>query len=298
MNSFESSGKDADESIQPKFTLRKMDWEKRLAKSQLKGRSKIIQRVAINSNVIVIGVSNGVVIRWKLNDTKDPEEIELNSKPEDSMDQLFTDPSGHHVIVGMRSGDIFYLGTKLSKPKKLTKVQGNIESAAFDKYNTSDLTTKSILIGTSLGAIYEIVLDNLGKEKFFQLIYQLPVPISINSIYYEPITTNTEGSTLAGNSEKLYVLFSTDSPTRLYHLVGGPTLHQIFIDLAGEPPFIELPGETPRAELVCYSKSPSPKADHFALLSGAGIYNGSLKDIRSGYELFIASIPSSNQFLC
>lgn len=276
------------------FGLRKVEWEKRLAK---KAKPRIIQKISINSNCLLIGLSNGVIIRWKLNDsTKDPEEIELNTKPEDVIEQIFVDCSGHHSLIGMKSGETFYLHSKMLKPKKLSKLQGLIESAAFDKYNSSDVTTKSILVGTSSGAIYEIILDNTGKEKYFQQIYQLSPPMAINAIYYEPINTSGEGLTMSGNAEKYYVLFSTDSPTRLYHIVGGPSLHQLFSELTNDPPFIELPGEVARAELICYSKTQSPKSDFFALLTGAGIYHGSLKEIRSGQVSLEFDCDFSNGF--
>jgi hypothetical protein len=322
---FDSSSNEALPSL---FILKKIDWEKRflryLTAGNSKGvaaKSKYIQNVAINANLLMIALSGGgnpTILRWKLTDTSsankeaNDEVIEIpvksgGSGEGDNIESLFLDPFGNHCLVGLKNGDVYYLNNKLinNKPKKLSKpFQGNITTIAFDRNNNSDATTKSMLIGTSTGAIYEVVVDNNGKERFFKLIYQHSPPLAISSIFYENIPSASSSSSSA--NERYYVLFSTDSPTRLYHLISGAansniggigggtgpssssssSLHALFSEYSQsstEIPFMELPGETAHADLLCFSKSSSSaKADQFALLSGAGIYHGSLKEIRNG----------------
>ena len=99
----------------------------------------------------------------------------------------------------------------------------------------------------------------------------------------------------------MFVMWSTASPTRLYHLTGGPTLLALFSAYlqSGTTSFTELPalstdgsnaGSFPvkRAQLLCYtskgfgaaygssSAQSTSAAQHFALMTEVGIYHGSL----------------------
>lgn len=268
-----------DSSSLPLFSLRKIEWEKKIPKN--KGRSRAIHRIAISSGTVLIGTSSGTLVRWKLNDPKEAEEIELSTKGDDIIDQIFLDPTANHALISCKNGDVYYLHSKTAKLKRLSKFLGSIECAAFDRFAVNETTTKSILVGTSLGCLYEIVLDSSGKEKVFQLIYQLSPPIPINSVYFETFSGNSSSEL----NERCYALFSTDNPLRLYHLVGsGSSLGQLFQEYSqgAEIPFVELPGDISKASLLCFSKVASAKAETFALLTGAGIYHGSLREIRSG----------------
>jgi hypothetical protein len=260
------------------FSLRRVDWDRKAFKNS-KVKARVVQNVVVNSTTMFVGTSGGILQRCKLNDpSKEPEEIEISSRSEDVFENIFVDNSGHHVIIALKSGDNYYLHSKSTKAKKISKVMGNIECVAFDRTNTNENSTKSFLVGTSTGNIYEISIDNSGKEKCFQMVFQLTPPLPITSIYFEALT-----------NDSYFALFATESPTRLYHLVGGPTLSQLFSDAShnGEPPFTELPGDIKNADLHCFSKVVSPKADSFALMTGAGIYYGSLKDIKLGLEIVV-----------
>ena len=265
----------------PIFSLSRVDWERRMVKGNLKGKTRSIQRVAISSNVAVVGTSLGTVLRWKLNDSREAEEIELNTKGEDVIDRIFLDPTGNHTIIGCKNGEAFYLHSKSNKAKRLSKFQGSLECAAFDRFTVNESSSKSILLGTSMGCLYEVVLESNGKERFFQLLYQLNPPIPINSVYYESNSSTSDGT---GAGDRCYALFSTDNPLRLYHLVGSSSINHVFAEYGQgtDIPFVELPGDISRASLLCYSKVASAKAETFALLTGAGIYHGSLREIRDG----------------
>lgn len=282
----------------PIFTLRKLDWESKSttgAKSQQsRNKTRSIQRVVCGNGVVAIATSSNTVLRWKMVDSlyREPEEIEFGVKAEDSIDNIIMDPSGHHIIVSMRNGDVFHLHSRSTKAKKLSKVNGTIECAAFDVTHSSELNTRSFLIGTSTGAIYELALDNTGKEKVFQLVHQLEPAVPITSLYFEQISGAVDSSGPSGASfaatsatdARFLVLFATTSPTRLYHFVGGPNFQQVFADYASRSAstFTELPGELRRAELHCYSKLLNGRAQNFALMTGAGIYSGSLMGMSNG----------------
>lgn len=272
------------------FGLDRIDWEGRLlasnSKSRQTSRARTISKVAVNNGVIVVATNLSTVVRWRLNSNpKDTDEIELPGKSDDAIEQLFLDPSGNHVIISMRNGDAYYLNNKAVKAKRLSKIQGVIESISFDGNQISEGSTKSFLVSTSLGFIYEICLDSTGKEKTFQILYQLDNPAPITSIYFEWLSGGDSSSSTASaaDSRSLLVLFATTTPTRLYHHIGGPTFAQVFGEGKDRVsiPHTELPGELKRAELQTFIGSMTGRGRYFALLTAPGLYNGPLTSFQT-----------------
>lgn len=182
----------------PMFSLKKLDWEKSGNKANKKYKSRVILKVASSNNVIVIATNACSVLRWNLADgSKEPDEVEISSKPEDSIEQIFIDPTGSHIIVSLRNLDNYYLNSRTlatQRPKKISKVQGLIECIAFDRQNATETSTKTFLIGTSNGTIHEMSLDHTGKEKMCNVVYQLERNIPITSIYFEVLSGSGSGS--------------------------------------------------------------------------------------------------------
>jgi len=50
-------------------------------------------------------------------------EIEVSKKPEDTVHNIFFDPSGTHLIITMTNGDNYYLSTRSKKVRPLTKLK-------------------------------------------------------------------------------------------------------------------------------------------------------------------------------
>lgn len=284
-------------SKQNQFSLRFLDWDKKIPKAK-GGKPRNVVRVATSNNIVVIATSNCTIIRWKLLDsTKEPEEIEISNKAEEVIENVFLDFDGHHSIISMKNGDAYYLHSKSTKAKKLNKVQGTIECVAFDRHHTTESSTKSFLAGTSTGFIYEIYIDSSGKEKVNQVVYQIEQPIAISSIYFETVSqgestadsvfqNNVAGNRSVAGDSRYFIMFATTTPTRMYHFVGGPTFQQLFTDYvqSGMNSFTELPGEIKKVELHCYSKKKNGRAQNFALMTGVGIYYGSMLGMSSGSE--------------
>lgn len=264
------------------FSLRKLDFS-----SQKLGR--MICHLATSNNVLVAATTACTVFRWNLDANSVEEEIEISRKAEDSIEHVFLDPSGHHTMICLRNGDNYYLHSRSTRPKKLSRLQGCVESVAFDRQPGSETATRSFLVGTRLGCVYEMALDSGGKEKTCQLVHQLDKPISITAIHFETIgptgaTVPSTGEATAGqgvapgSDPRFFILLATPEPTRLYHFLGGPTFLQLFKDYAlqGTASFTELPGEMKRVELTCYSKLAQSRASMFALMTKEGIYHGAL----------------------
>jgi hypothetical protein len=194
------------EQITPLFSLKKLDWEKSTNKTNKKYKSRVILRVATSNNVIVIATNVCSVLRWNLADgSKEPEEIEISSKQEDSIEHIFIDPTGNHVIISLKNFENYYLNSRAQRPKKISKLTGLIECIAFDRQHATETSTKTFLAGTSNGMIYEMSLDNTGKEKTCVSVYQLEQPVPITSIYFESLSGGGPGSS--------GVSFNTDSPS-------------------------------------------------------------------------------------
>lgn len=175
----------------------------------------------MNNGVIVLGTHDCNIIRWSFEDGM-PEEIQLSRRPEDALHQLFLDPTGTHLLICLKNGDNFYLHKRNQRPKKLVKLQGVIvESIAFDRQNCTETNTKSFLVGTDTGAIYEVALDSTGKEKLCNQVYQLDDAIPVSAMYFE-ITGQSE------TDSRIFVLVATGRPTRLYQFLGGPNFQQMF----------------------------------------------------------------------
>lgn len=90
------------------------------------------------------------------------------------MANLFFDPTGNHLLIATAIKcpgfvpELLYLHRKSNKPKKIEKFRDHeITAVAFNHNNQSEISTGSILIGTSKGLIFETELGIEG-EKMFQ----------------------------------------------------------------------------------------------------------------------------------
>jgi hypothetical protein len=294
--------------VAPIFSLQKFDWDRRASKSQLMKdlnpykSSQLIQEVVVSNNIMVIAATNNCVLRWNVMDSRDPERIEIvastatkmapgigtsGSNPSENLEgieRIFMDPTANHVIIAMKNMDNYYLHSRSQRPRKLTRLPGLIECVAFDKQNCTESSTRSFLVGTSTGTIFEMCVESTGKEKYCNPLYQLEQTAPINSIYFDYIggsggaasgleagggfasgavgstgassggagagsgaTGATGAGAGAGEGDRLFVMWSTTTPARLYHVTGGPSLQALFASYvsAGATSFTELPGMGP-----------------------------------------------------
>ena len=194
----------------PIFNLKKFEWERKAGRNQeqLANRNRIIQEVVVSNNVVIIATTNCYVLRWNVTDAnREPERIEIPvSVPAvakgasgavdlgEGIDHIFIDPTANHVIISMKNMDNYYLHSRSQRPKKLSRLQGAIECIAFDKHNCTEAATRSFLVGTSLGVIYEMAVDSSGKERHCQPVYQLEHAVPICSIYFDSIGSSGGGS--------------------------------------------------------------------------------------------------------
>jgi hypothetical protein len=146
-------------------------------------------------------------------------------KADETLEHMFLDVSGQHLIATTSSGDSIYLNTFSLKHAKISRLQGSIESVAFGRDVENDMGHRSFLVGTtagtyvntrrlnntlkysifyvqvftniyyilvlftsftfSTGAIYELIIDAYDREKSCQLVFQLSQPLAITSLFYD-----------------------------------------------------------------------------------------------------------------
>jgi vacuolar protein sorting-associated protein 18 len=200
---------------------------------------------------VILGTNDCRVVRWQHAAPTLCDEIEISRRHQDVIHKVFVDPTGTHVLVALQGGETHYIHKSSTKARKLAKWSGAaVECVAFDRRRGSDSTTRSILVGTQSGDIYEALLDSSGKDKPFTLLYSLGAHLPVASLLFE-----TPAFAVHAES-KLLVLAAVASPTRLYTFVGGPSFETLFKQYrdAGAAAFQELPGSMPTTELHgCYT---------------------------------------------
>lgn len=234
----------------PVFELGKLDYPYRREFGAFK-------RVAVSSNTLVIATENSYIIRLDLGGHQSWREVEISRRPEDSIYDIFLDPSGSHLLISFSHGETYYLHSSVAKPKPLSKLKGMIVSAVA-------WNSKGMLVGTSDGKVYELIMEmEAGKDKSLTQVYDVQsdmVSMGISGIYFEQLTPF------------LYFAMICTS-TRYYQFMGGPTLAEMFkTELAIN--IVDLPGEISFSELHFFRKLATDRVRSFVWMAGAGICYG------------------------
>lgn len=245
-----------------------------LRRISFESRSPVVNMVVSNCIIVAATLSCSLLISSTRHEKmQKPQYLELPHAVNDSVLKLFLDSSGVHLIVILRNGSSIYVNTKLLITKKLSTEMGKIECCSF----SVNVGVNLVLLGTSSGSIYELLIGVDGDEIFFQLVHKLEHSFPITSIWFEHFSShNYKQNTIIGDrNRKAAIIFTTTNPTRLYHCV----THQ-FIDVKQllcnrQPNFILLPGNNNCHNLYISRGVSSDGAErHFALMTDAGIYHG------------------------
>eukprot|EP00002_Diphylleia_rotans_P023649 TRINITY_DN4651_c0_g1_i3.p1 TRINITY_DN4651_c0_g1~~TRINITY_DN4651_c0_g1_i3.p1 ORF type:complete len:921 (+),score=186.87 TRINITY_DN4651_c0_g1_i3:58-2820(+) len=223
-----------------------------------------LRQFVVSNNMCAMVQLASKIVRIDLSNPSTPQEVEVSRKPEDIIFRVFLDPTGHHLLITMENGDNYYLHSKQKQPKLLAKVKGVISAVGWNKKEGNEATTREILLGTTLGAVIEICIDN-GKEKTVKQIYSLE-SLQVTGLHVEAFPPTP-------SEQRKYLIIAT-TPTRIYQFVGGPSFEAVFAGYEN-PAFHELPGEFQNSELHLFSKYQG-LAKSLAWLTEPGIYHGNL----------------------
>ncbi|KAG9452776.1 hypothetical protein H6P81_005680 [Aristolochia fimbriata] len=232
----------------------------------------VITCMSAGNDVIVLGTSKGWIIRhdFGVGDFLDLD-LSIGRTGDQPMHRVFVDPGGSHCIATVlcaSGAETYYIHAKWGKPRNLSRLKGLVVNAvAWNRQQITEASTREIILGTDGGQLYEMAVDEKDKkEKYVKLLFELTeLPEAFMGLQME--TANI------GNATRFYVMAVT--PTRLYSFTGIGSLDSVFASYSERAVhFMELPGEIPNSELHFYINQ--RRAEHFAWLSGAGIYHGGL----------------------
>jgi len=131
--------------------------------------------VAANGKVVLV-LANKSIQRFDLHSADaTPETVDLaktigvKSKPY----AAFLDPTGTHLVISLKQTvedmqpDLVYLSRRSTKPRMSTKIRGNLVTAVgWNVFNKSESTSGVVLVGTSMGLVFETEFDS-GEDRLF-----------------------------------------------------------------------------------------------------------------------------------
>ena len=148
---------------------------------------------------------------------------------------------------------------------------------------TAAQTTRSFLVGTRNGRIYEVcieaplerrMMDLMARQEYvFRQVHALAGPQPITGLRFERFPPTLE------HPIKYFVVATT--ATRLYQFIGGPTFEAMMLPYEQNPSFQEMPpGEGDSSartgDQLAFFYRAGGSAQAFAWLTGPGVYHGKL----------------------
>ena len=109
-------------------------------------------RPQVAANTLIVATENSYIIRLDLGGQQAWKEVEISRRPEDSVYDVFLDPTGAHILISFGHGETHYLHSSATKARPLSKLKGLMVSAVA-------WCAKEVLVGTSEGKIYELVFE-------------------------------------------------------------------------------------------------------------------------------------------
>lgn len=189
-----------------------------------------------------------------------------SKKANERIHSLFLDPTGHHAVISMApSGENYCWHTSQSQARAMKKVSGVVlESVAWNPASGTAHTTERILFGTQSGTVLESVLED-GKDRVCRVVHRVDTGAPVCGLLLRPSTPDA-----AATAGHWVALLATADPCRLYSFRGGPDMQSLF-RVEAAPSFTQFP-------FAAESSTPLAAADRcFALLTGVGVYHGSLR---------------------
>ncbi|OLL21635.1 Vacuolar protein sorting-associated protein 18 [Neolecta irregularis DAH-3] len=249
-----------------------------------------ITAMTVSNNILIMALASGRLLRLDLANPQDIDDLEITRKPGDDtpISRLFQDATGHHLIISTDPGDNFYINSRWTKGKPLSRLKGsNIRSIAWNKQATAN-STKEILIGLDNGTIFETYIETADEyfkrdERYLKQLYRDPANNSIVGLHSDSI---------GGQISHRFVLIAT--PAKIAFISGNvartssdiaPIYPKLFEQLhVQKSNFQEFSQARSDSHLSIspdlHSIGPSTAAScSFAWAAGAGIFHGELKTL-------------------
>ncbi|KAK9468292.1 Pep3/Vps18/deep orange family-domain-containing protein [Lipomyces arxii] len=262
-----------DESDLPIFSLERV---------QLQFQISSLAGMAVSNNILYLATSTGRILRIDLNNPQDIDDVELPKlKPPGAgtVNAIFLDPTGSHLLITTSTAENFYLNSRLPKAKHLSRLKGNVVTSVAWNPTEPSASTKEILVGTADGKIIETYIEPAEEffkreERFSRLVWREPGGSPIDGIYVEM---------LPGKPDIRRVLVASGS--RLWHWVARIIRHapgdysSIYAKFFDDE---EAAAHADYSAAAVAQLSVSPDDDSFtddrsyAWLNGSGVFYGKL----------------------
>eukprot|EP01084_Bolivina_argentea_P159467 277728_1 len=187
-----SSGMSEEIFSDPLLSLQRLDFPTHRARKSLIGQAgwSIVAAEAAGG-YIFFGTSDGRLIYWKPSEGIRSTEVDVVSRPSSSdirqsnswptIRNIFADPTGSYVLVTLHTPETYYVDCRSNKAQKLTKWENiYVTSIAFEHELSTKASTKSILLGSMDGSIYEVLIDHSGKDRTPSKVHQLELHMGQN----------------------------------------------------------------------------------------------------------------------
>lgn len=199
---------------------------------------------------------------------------------------VFVDPTGCHTLLSAINGEAYYLHSSSRVVHKLAGFGPNdtsgltrgsyVTAVAWDKEKGTEGSTKSILLGTNLGEIFEYTLVSPDATKTES---DVTIPLLLHALHGAQSDMDEMAAVTGLHFERigsgLLVLVATSGRhkrTRLYTFFSlkADTIRSLLTEASSaDKSLIELPGSIDFADLRLCN-------EHFALRTATGVYYGTI----------------------
>ncbi|KAH3661334.1 hypothetical protein OGAPHI_006741 [Ogataea philodendri] len=141
-----------------------------------------IRKLLVKGNVFYLVLINGLVYRIYLDNPEKVDKIQIDSNNV-TVANAYLDPFGYHLIVQTTKREYFYLSLHSLQFRNLSKLKGSlICSMVYFDSNVTSKSTGPVLVATTTGNIYELLIES-NREKYFKQLWK--GKDTIGSLYAE-----------------------------------------------------------------------------------------------------------------
>lgn len=257
-----------------------------------KEKASIVKMVSANK-ILVIGLLSNKIKRYFSNASELDDTLDIPRPVGDVIHNIFIDPSGKHLLVSMESGELFY--SFYSKPDLMSltrQIKCNcVDSVAWSQTKHNEIDTKEILIGSSLGTIYETKLNPSSDKQlvaYCKILYTFEKPEAITGLcfFHE------------NGDPKLRTVVIVVTPSRVYQFFGKlkSSEHSKFGSIFSDEnlPSFKENVESLGLMAVSYTKYPEPRS--MIWMSGGGVHISKISLTSARFDN--GDVLTENKFCC
>ena len=247
------------------------------------GTIEIVSAV-VKNNILVIATTSNKLLRIDLSNPAEIQDLEvpkLKGSEAGTIQRIFLDDTGQHVLATTEKGVNWYLHIKLSKAARI-KSKGVIECVGWNSAGTIT-ATKEILLGLSGGSIVETWLEpiegfNKSVERYSKQVHSLSSGDAVTGIYMYSGQNVRDRHVLVSSGDLLQHFRGTTNVS-----ADSAVLQPVF---SGSPGTQAFDKAISASSLVGIDDLDSPAGRYFAWLCQAGVLHGPAPGVEPGDTSF------------